>query len=800
MGNTQGSHIATSVEERKIARKFEDKFTASEMAALSRIFRDLARRSPKATVDPEHFDEYVCFPGLHGEQVFRAFDTKKTGNLDLDEFVSGLARSARGTKMEKVRFLFEIYDLKGDGYVWKSELQRLINHVPRSALHHGEKSPPRGVRDHRFMSPSSGTTDADDEPKVASASVNGVAPHRLHKAASTLTPPKPEVEDRTPEDQQPRLHFEDTNDDMVEEAFEKCDLNKDGKLSFEQFQLWIDSTPEVLEFVVEVFERAMTAASEKPAMRRNSSSASMSRATSDGNLEILAKLEPPTRTRSKSAISVESTTDMASPTPSLQSPSLEGRHESEESTSSWTHDQPDDEAATRKEGYLQKIGAKMSAITTRYFVLIGNCLYYFVKKGDSRPRGLIFLGGCQIEKVLERGGDSHHLHTSLRHGFRIVHLDAERLGQRQHTLYAHSAKERDEWVDVLISALSSPRWSRKNGAFDVTQYYDIGKELGTGRFAVARRAIDKKTGAVVAVKSIEKRASLYGTPLEHDPHSPKKFGGDDNEEEKKEEPETPPHPKWGTTMAKTERAMFRREIAVMRLARHQSILPLLAVFEDRTHVHLVMPLMQCDLATYLTQRQEKGEPCDETDARTCLPVVIEAVAYLHHLGVAHRDLKPDNILMEDVNDLSRLRLADFSISQILKPDETIHKAAGSIEYMAPEVFLKHLGAGFPADVWALGVIAILVLFYQQPFGGETKSETIGNILDHTVAELDWSKYTPEARDLFLTKMLAHDSADRITAQDAFEHHPWVCKATGHSFGGGLKRAVSEPAWRRDTSI
>jgi len=497
----------------------------------------------------------------------------------------------------------------------------------------------------------------------------------------------------------------------VEEAFEKCDLNKDGKLSFDQFKLWIASAPEVLGFVDDVFERAMTAAggggrdsygggrhSPVSGMKRVSSDSGLKRASSESNLVVLppttqqhpeslesaaAESAAETRARSRSAVSVDSTAESESTMRTYNEPppppTLDVRQSSEDS---WTHDQPDDEWVTRKEGTLQKIGAKMSAVTTRYFVLIGNCLYYFVKKGDARPRGLIFLGGCQVEKLKT---DHHHSIHHLRHGFRIVHLDAERLGQRQHTLYASSAKERDEWVEALLSALSSPRWSRKNGAFDVTQYYDLGDELGTGRFAVARKATDRKTGAHVAVKSIEKRASLYGTIAPPSDDSPPATPDDKKDDDPEASSPLPPPPperpqipaNWGTTMAKTERAMFRREIAVMRLARHQSILPLLAVFEDRTHVHLVMPLMQCDLATYLTRRQEEKRPCDEDDARACLPVVIEAVAYLHHLGVAHRDLKPDNILMEDVNDLSRLRLADFSISQILKPDETIHKAAGT---------------------------------------------------------------------------------------------------------------------------
>lgn len=726
MGNSHASSHARQ-EVARVSAKYRDRFTQAELLYLKRVFDDLARRSPKWVVEPEHFGEYLTFPGLHGTQAFEAFDTKKTGNLDFEEFVAGLARSARGTKEEKIKFLFELYDLKKDGQVSKTELQKMINMVPRDRMHKPQQRVRTsfGVGDHRLSSDdgsnrdSKATDSAGEGDEELSGRLVGAATHRLveqHELIETL--PRPES----------RTFHEWTNDDLVEEAFEKCDTNKDGRLSFEQFRNWITTTaPQALEVVEEVLEKAV----------RDVGASRTGAAAAPRKPPAKPELYDRRRTSSTDYNSGESEADL----PSMQS--------ALPSNDMLLNLPQHADAAPAYEGFLSKFGHKTSHVAVRYFVLVGNCLYYFVHRSATKPRGLIFLGGCQIERLPDEAA------TQTKFGFRIVHLDAERLGQRQHTLYANTKKERDDWVRVLCDNLSGKECAR-HGDFDVKARYELGDELGTGRFAVARRAVDKATGDHVAIKSIEKRQQQE----------------DD------------------VALAKLERDMFRREIAIMRVATHDNVLPLLAVFEDRKHVHLVMPLMKCDLASYMMDRALAGKPTNEEDAGVCFPVILRAVAYLHHLGVAHRDLKPDNILMEDEHDLTRLRLADFSISQILKPDEVMTRAAGSIEYMAPETFLKK-GASFPADVWALGVIAFLLVFNRQPFGADTKSISIGYILERQFQFCDptdddddanlkvdvdaaWRTVASDSfRDLVDCKMLRLDPDERITARQALETHPWV---------------------------
>lgn len=91
--------------------------------------------------------------------------------------------------------------------------------------------------------------------------------------------------------------------------------------------------------------------------------------------------------------------------------------------------------------------------------------------------------------------------------------------------------------------------------------------------------------------------------------------------------------------------------------------------------------------------------------------LIDAVRHLHKNGIAHRDLKLENIL---INKEGYLKIIDFGISKKFEKGHSTKTICGTVEYMAPEI-TKKKGYGMAVDWWAVGIILYQLAFGANPF-------------------------------------------------------------------------------------
>ncbi|ESL12052.1 protein kinase [Trypanosoma rangeli SC58] len=208
----------------------------------------------------------------------------------------------------------------------------------------------------------------------------------------------------------------------------------------------------------------------------------------------------------------------------------------------------------------------------------------------------------------------------------------------------------------------------------------------------------------------------------------------------------------------------------MRKLRHKHVVRLLDVVESTKAYNLVMELAPNG---ELFDKIVTLERFDEKTARHYFQQLISAVHYCHSLNIAHRDLKAENLLLGERNEL---KVCDWGLARYTKegralnePPVLFHSLAGSIDYQAPEVFSRQGYEGAACDMWSCGVILFFMICGYLPFADVTDTETKGRILK--------CKYNAKNRFLSqeVSELIAHllqvDPKDRYDTL-AVVANPW----------------------------
>lgn len=156
--------------------------------------------------------------------------------------------------------------------------------------------------------------------------------------------------------------------------------------------------------------------------------------------------------------------------------------------------------------------------------------------------------------------------------------------------------------------------------------------------------------------------------------------------------------------------------------------------------------------------------------------VLTALEHLHHMNIIYRDLKPENVLL---NEHGHVVVVDFGFAKLVK-DRTF-TVCGTVEFLAPEI-IENKGYGKSADYWALGVLLYEMIVGHPPFHAETSMGTYekilhGNIRDKrywTALRGDKSKQYLSCRDL-IQDLLKRDRMRRlggVKGVAGIKKHPW----------------------------
>ncbi|GMI96908.1 SNF1-RELATED PROTEIN KINASE 3.8, CBL-INTERACTING PROTEIN KINASE 10, SOS3-interacting protein 1 [Hibiscus trionum] len=249
----------------------------------------------------------------------------------------------------------------------------------------------------------------------------------------------------------------------------------------------------------------------------------------------------------------------------------------------------------------------------------------------------------------------------------------------------------------------------------LTRRYEIGRLLGQGTFAKVYYARSIQTSQSVAIKVIDKeKVTKVGTINQ-----------------------------------------IKREISVMRIARHPNIVQLYEVMATKTKIFFVMEYCKGgELFDKIANGRLKVDV-----ARKYFIQLINAVDFCHSRGVYHRDIKPENLLLDENENL---KVTDFGLSALAeskRQDGLLHTTCGTPAYVAPEVINRKGYDGVAADIWSCGVVLYVLLAGYLPFHDSNLMEMYRKI---GRAEFRFPSWFPLEVRRLVSKMLDPNPTSRIS--------------------------------------
>ncbi|KAL6773745.1 CDKA1 [Auxenochlorella protothecoides x Auxenochlorella symbiontica] len=282
------------------------------------------------------------------------------------------------------------------------------------------------------------------------------------------------------------------------------------------------------------------------------------------------------------------------------------------------------------------------------------------------------------------------------------------------------------------------------------RYHQVGK-IGEGTYGVVFRAHDRVTNRLLALKQIRLEAEEEGVP-----------------------------------------STAIREISLLKELQHENIVSLYDVVHEDRKLYLVFEFLDVDLKKSMDSNPAAFK--DPALVKNYVYQMLQGIAFCHVHRILHRDLKPQNLLIEEKT--NTLKLADFGLARAFGiPVRAYTHEVITLWYRAPEILLGSKHYATPVDLWSIGCIFAEMALQKPLFPGDSEIDELLKIFQllGTPDETVWPGVSqlPDYKSIFpqwrpkplaplipglcpagidlLSRLLEYDPNRRITARAALDH-------------------------------
>lgn len=307
---------------------------------------------------------------------------------------------------------------------------------------------------------------------------------------------------------------------------------------------------------------------------------------------------------------------------------------------------------------------------------------------------------------------------------------------------------------MATTSASGAGGSAKTGGLKMEDFVKLEK-IGEGTYGVVFKGRNKKTNEIVAMKKIRLESEEEGVP-----------------------------------------STAIREISLLKELQHPNIVSLQDVIMQENRLYLIFEFLTMDLKKYLDNAIPQDEMMSEHLVKSYCYQLLQAILFCHQRRVLHRDLKPQNLLIDRSG---AIKVADFGLARAFGvPVRVYTHEVVTLWYRAPEILLGATKYSCPVDIWSIGCIFAEMANKRPLFQGDseidqlfrifrvlrTPSEDIwpgvSSLPDWKPTFPSWTSYSLEAQIKpdahvdsnglkLLAAMLEYDPSKRITAKVAISH-------------------------------